>query len=80
MKNTREEIIKIIASVANVSADDIASGIVNIEDLDLDSLQMYELIIDIEELYGIRLSDEVIDSIITVEDFISLVETYIGKK
>ncbi|MCQ2533287.1 MAG: acyl carrier protein [Clostridia bacterium] len=80
MKSTREEIIKVIASVANVETKDLDSGIVSIEELDLDSLQLYELIIDIEEKYSIRLSDEAIDAVVTVDDFIELVESFVNKK
>lgn len=79
MKSTREEIIKVIASVANVETKDLDSGIVSIEELDLDSLQLYELIIDIEEKYSIRLSDEAIDAVVTVDDFIELVESFVNK-
>lgn len=80
MKSTREEIIGVIASVANVETKYLDSGIVSIEELDLDSLQLYELIIDVEEKYSIRLSDEVIDAIVTVDDFIELVESFVDKK
>ena len=42
-------------------------------DLGLDSLQMYELIISLEEMYDIRLSDEDLEKVHTVASFVDLV-------
>ena len=42
-------------------------------ELGLDSLQVYELVVDLEETYRIRLSDEDLDKIHTVQDFVDLV-------
>lgn len=80
MKSVREEIIGIVSSVINVDSTEIESGLITIEELDLDSLQLYEMIISIEEIYNIRLSDEAIDSILTIDDFVNLVESIIVDK
>jgi len=42
-------------------------------DLGLDSLQIYEIVVDLEELYRVRLSDEDLEKIHTVQDFVDLV-------
>ena len=43
------------------------------EDLSFDSLQIYELVIDLEEEYDIRMPDDVLDTMKTVSDVVDLV-------
>ena len=42
-------------------------------DLIIDSLQLYDLVIDLEEIYSIRLPDELLDEIDSIEDVVELV-------
>jgi acyl carrier protein len=42
-------------------------------DLPFDSLQLYEFVIDVEETYNIRLPDELLDEVKTVDDMIDVV-------
>ena len=44
-----------------------------VDDLGMDSLDVYELVIDIEEKYSIRLTDENLERVRTVQDFVNLV-------
>ena len=44
------------------------------EDLDADSLDCLEIVMDLEEEFSIEISDDDTDHIKTVQDFISLVE------
>ena len=43
------------------------------EELPLDSLQLYELVVDLEEVYSIRMPDEDLDAVKTVGDVVDLV-------
>jgi len=47
-----------------------------IRDLDMDSLALYELVIELEEHYHLQITDEDIDRIKTMGDIIS----FIGRK
>ena len=46
-----------------------------VDDLGMDSLNIYEMVIDIEEIYNIHLTDENLDRVHTVQDFVNLVYT-----
>jgi len=46
--------------------------------LGFDSLQIYELVVDLESTYDIRLSDDDLDKVVTVQDVVDLV--YFGSQ
>ncbi|MCQ2482356.1 MAG: acyl carrier protein [Clostridia bacterium] len=75
MSNIRNEILQILSGVIDDGADISSYESVAIKDLNMDSLQMYEVIIELEEKYDIKLSDDIIDTIETVDDLIKLVES-----
>lgn len=75
MSNNRNEILQILSGVIDDGADISSYESVAIKDLNMDSLQMYEVIIELEEKYDIKLSDDIIDTIETVDDLIKLVES-----
>lgn len=43
------------------------------EELPLDSLQLYELVVDLEETYDLHIPDEAIEKISTIEDVVEMV-------
>lgn len=43
------------------------------EELPLDSLQLYELVVDLEARYGIRIPDEAIEKVTTIGDVVEMV-------
>ncbi len=55
--NVHETVLKIFTSHFEVSADDI-SATTTMEDLELDSLELVELSLVIEEEFGVKFSDE----------------------
>ncbi len=75
MSDIRNEILQILSSVIDDGNDINSYESVAIKDLNMDSLQMYEVIIELEEKYDIKLSDDIIDTIETVDDLIKLVES-----
>ena len=61
---------KIIADQLGVPEEDVVPEASFIEDLNADSLEMVDLIISLEEEFGIQVSDEDAEKIKTVRDAI----------
>ena len=68
-----EDVLKLIVQELGISPTDINRDVSIIDELDFDSLQMYELVIDLEEAYDIRLPDELLETVKTVGDIVDLV-------
>ena len=66
-------IVRTLTQTINISPTDINMDLSLRDDLILDSLQLYELVIDVEEAYNIRLPDEILDEIVTIEDVVNMV-------
>ncbi len=70
-----DDIIKFLVKELDISPTEINPDMSIEEDLTFDSLQIYELVVDLEEAYDIRLPDDMLDSVVTVGDFVDLVYT-----
>jgi acyl carrier protein len=62
-----------LASELEVSADRISEGTRFRDDLDADSLDLYELVMELEDTYGIKVSEEEAARIETVGDAVDFV-------
>jgi acyl carrier protein len=62
-----------LASELQVSADRINEGTRFRDDLDADSLDLYELVMELEDTYGIKVSEEEAARIETVGDAVDFV-------
>ena len=69
----KEDVIRIMAETLEISPEGITSDLAFNSDLPFDSLQLYEFVIDVEETYNIRLPDELLDEVKTVDDMIDVV-------
>ena len=69
----QEDVIRIMAETLEISPEEITSDLTFNSDLPFDSLQLYEFVIDVEETYNIRLPDELLDEVKTVDDMIDVV-------
>jgi len=67
-----ERLIKVIAEKTKLNADDVRPEL-NLEDSGLDSFARIELILVIEQEFGIELSDAESANIATVADLISII-------
>ena len=65
-----EKLKEIIADVLNVEADDITEDTKFVDDLGADSLDIFQIIMGIEEEYDIELENEAVEQIQTVGDAI----------
>lgn len=68
-----DDLIKMLTQMLDISPTDVRPETLISTELDLDSLQLYELVIDLEEAYDIRMPDERLDNIKTVNDVVELV-------
>ena len=69
----KEDVIRIMSETLEISPEEISSELHFNTDLPFDSLQLYEFVIDVEETYNIRLPDELLDEVKTVDDMIDVV-------
>ena len=70
-----EKILDVIASRANVDRNKITSS-TNILDLDVDSLDVLNIVMDVEYMFNVRFEDEEIIELRTAED----IENILTKK
>ncbi len=68
-----EKVKDLVASQLGKSKDKITPDSSFIEDLDADSLDLVELIMSMEDEYGLEISDEDAESIITVKDAVKFI-------
>ncbi len=73
----KEEIIKIIAGVAEVPEESINLKTNLIADLDLESLDLVTLISEIETKYQLEIPDKEIKKIQTVEDIVNFLSSHV---
>jgi len=74
---THEEVLTLVrehlAEELEVDAAKIAEGTRFKDDLDADSLDLYELVMELEDTYGISVSEEQAAKILTVGDAVAFV-------
>lgn len=68
-----EKVAATVATVLSVPVDRIGEDSSFTADLVVDSLLMYEIVIDLEELFDTRISDNDIDRIETVSDVVDFI-------
>jgi acyl carrier protein len=70
-----ERIRKIIIEQLGVEADKVVDGASFADDLNADSLEVVQIVMEIEEEFGIEIRDDAADTILTVGDAINFVES-----
>ena len=69
-----EKLQKIISEVLNVEADDIKMDTTFVDDLGADSLDVFQIILGIEEEFDIEIANEDAEKIVTVGDAIEQIK------
>lgn len=71
-----EKVIGIIADQLGISTDEISENTKLASDLGVDSLEIFEVVMTLEEKFGIEIPNEDIEGITTVKDIVD----YVNKK
>ncbi len=73
-----ETLKKIIAEVLNVDADEIHHDTTFIDDLGADSLDIFQIIMGVEEELDIEVDNDEAEKIVTVGDAVNLIKKTLG--
>lgn len=65
-----------VAAIAGVDVSRVNGGTELIMDLNLDSLALFEIVIDLEEHFGLQISDEDVDRIKTLDDIVLFIQNH----
>lgn len=69
----KKTLIRIVSSVLDISEQQITEEKELNSDLRIDSLALYEIVVDVEDTYSIRVSNDEADDLLTVGDAIDFV-------
>ena len=72
-----EKLQQIISEVLNIDVDEIGPDTTFIDDLGADSLDVFQIIMGIEEEFGIEISQEDAEKIVTVQHAAQAIKTAI---
>jgi len=73
-----EKLKKIIAEVLNVDPEEITPESTFMDDLGADSLDVYQIIIGIEEEFDIEVAPEKAEKITTVEEAVDMIKSAVN--
>ena len=74
-----EKLQKIIAEVLNIDTDKITMESTFVDDLGADSLDVFQIITEIEDQFGIQIPDDAIENIVTVGDAATQIQNALAK-
>ena len=69
-----EKLKEIIAEVLNVDADEITMDTTFVDDLGADSLDVFQIIMGIEEEFDIEIDNDEAEKIVTVQDAVDQIK------
>jgi acyl carrier protein len=72
-----EKIRAIISEVLNISEDEITLDSTFVEDLGADSLDVFQIVMGIEEEFDIEIPNEAAEKIVTVNDAVEQIKAFI---
>ena len=70
----RSDLADIVNEVAGVRADDVQMDKSFVDDLDVDSLSMVEVIVAAEEKFGVKIPDDEVKNLKTIGDAVAYIE------
>lgn len=73
-----EKLQQIIAEVLNVDADEISMETTFVDDLGADSLDIFQIIMGIEEEFDIEIDNDAAEGIVTVGDAADQIRNVLG--
>lgn len=75
-ESTLEQVKSILSEQLNVSKDTITPETNIINDLDADSLEVLDVIMAVNDVFGVEIPDEDVEKVKTVEDIVSYIESH----
>ena len=72
--STFEKVKNMLVEKLGVAEDKVTLESEIIKDLGADSLDLVEMLLSLEETFGVELSDEETESIVTVQDIVNLID------
>ena len=73
-----EKLQSIIADVLNVDPDEVKPETTFVENLGADSLDLFQIIMSVEEEYNIEIPNEKVQNIVTVQDAVDAIKNFVG--
>lgn len=73
-----EKLKKIIAEVLNVDEEEITMDTTFVDDLGADSLDIFQIIMGLEEEFDIEIANEEAEKIVTVSDAVEQIKNAMG--
>ena len=70
----RGDLAEIVNEVAGISADDVQLDKSFVDDLDVDSLSMVEVVVAAEEKFDVKIPDDEVKNLKTVGDAVAFIE------
>ena len=74
-----QKLQRIIADVLNISEDKITKESAFVDDLKADSLDVFQIITEIEDQFGIQIPDDAIENFVTVGDAATQIQNALAK-
>ena len=80
VEEIRNKIKEIVSNVANIPVEKIADGASYQDDLQLDSLSMLEVGVDVDYEFKLQLPEEELQGIATIQDSVDLVVAKLAER
>jgi acyl carrier protein len=72
--NIRERVNRVFLAAVDQDVSEMAESTIFEEELDLDSLDIVQVVMDLEDEFDIEITDDEIENIATLQDLVSLVD------
>lgn len=69
-----DKVIKTVTDISGRTPTELTGDTELIMDLNLDSLAIFEIVIELEETFDLRIADEDIDRIKTIDDVVNYID------
>ncbi|CAH8289269.1 unnamed protein product [Eruca vesicaria subsp. sativa] len=79
-ENILDKLIKITIEKLGVKEDEVKANSSFVEDFGADSLDTVQMVAAIEEAFGIEIEDEKVESMVTVEKAVEVIEELLKEK